>query len=77
MIVLFDQAEGAGVAVQPELELSPVLVTDIERAKAYYVDELGFEEDADLRPGAGVRVVRLRRPGVSGPLLLAARDADR
>ena len=75
MIVLFDHAEGAGLAVQPELELGPVPVTDIDQAKAYYVEQLGFEEHAEVHPGDGVRVVRLKRPGASGSLVLAARAA--
>jgi catechol 2,3-dioxygenase-like lactoylglutathione lyase family enzyme len=74
MIVLFDQIDDAGVAIGAADGLAPVPVTDIDAAKAFYVDELGFEEEADTRPGQGVRLVRLTPPGARASLLLAARD---
>ena len=46
-----------------KLELVPVPVTDVDRAKAFYVDGLGFVEDVDVRPAPGVRVVQLTPPG--------------
>ncbi|MEX5718063.1 VOC family protein [Geodermatophilus maliterrae] len=46
-----------------KLELVPVPVTDVDRAKAFYVDRLGFVEDVDVRPADGVRVVQLTPPG--------------
>jgi catechol 2,3-dioxygenase-like lactoylglutathione lyase family enzyme len=45
------------------LELVPVPVADIERAKAFYRDQLGFHLDVDVSPMAGVRVVQLTPPG--------------
>ena len=45
------------------LELVPVPVTDVDRAKAFYVDRLGFHPDVDVTPGDGVRVVQLTPPG--------------
>lgn len=45
------------------LELVPVPVTDIERAKAFYEDRLGFRVDVDVNPTPGVRVVQLTPPG--------------
>jgi catechol 2,3-dioxygenase-like lactoylglutathione lyase family enzyme len=45
------------------LELIPVPVTDIDRAKAFYADRLGFQVDVDVRPADGVRVVQLTPPG--------------
>lgn len=45
------------------LELVPVPVTDIDRAKAFYVDRLGFHPDVDVTPADGVRVVQLTPPG--------------
>jgi catechol 2,3-dioxygenase-like lactoylglutathione lyase family enzyme len=73
MIVLFDNFDHAGVALGGAGGLAPVPVTDIDRAKAFYVDELGFEDEGELRPGQGVRLVRLTPPGTGGSLLLAAR----
>ena len=49
--------------MQMKLELVPVPVTDVDRAKAFYVGELGFTEDVDVRPADGVRVVQLTPPG--------------
>ena len=45
------------------LELVPVPVTDIDRAKAFYADQLGFSVDVDVSPTEGVRVVQLTPPG--------------
>src|SRR3954452_2469053 len=46
-----------------KLELVPIPVTDVDRAKAYYVDQLGFVEDVDVRPADGVRVIQLTPSG--------------
>jgi predicted enzyme related to lactoylglutathione lyase len=46
-----------------KLELVPVPVADVDRAKAFYVERLGFVEDVDVRPADGVRVVQLTPPG--------------
>jgi catechol 2,3-dioxygenase-like lactoylglutathione lyase family enzyme len=42
-----------------KLELVPIPVADVDRAKAFYVEKLGFAEDVDVRPAEGVRVVQL------------------
>lgn len=46
-----------------KLELVPVPVRDVDRAKAFYVDMLGFTPDVDVRPAEAVRVVQLTPPG--------------
>jgi predicted enzyme related to lactoylglutathione lyase len=46
-----------------KLELVPIPVSDVDRAKAFYTDRLGFVEDVDVRPAEGVRVVQLTPPG--------------
>jgi predicted enzyme related to lactoylglutathione lyase len=46
-----------------KLELVPIPVTDVDRAKAFYVERLGFVADVDVRPAEGVRVVQLTPPG--------------
>jgi len=46
-----------------KLELVPVPVTDVERAKAFYTDQLGFILDVDVEPSEGMRVVQLTPPG--------------
>ena len=54
------------------LELIPVPVSDIELAKTFYVDHVGFNADHDVRPAEGVRVVQLTPPGSSCSVLLGA-----
>ena len=46
-----------------KLELVPIPVTDVDRAKAFYAEQLGFAVDVDVRPAEGVRVVQLTPPG--------------
>ncbi|MGB3829381.1 MAG: VOC family protein [Ornithinimicrobium sp.] len=46
-----------------KLELVPMSVTDVDRAKGFYADVLGFVVDVDVRPADGVRVVQLTPPG--------------
>jgi len=46
-----------------KLELVPIPVTDVDRAKAFYTDQLGFVADVDVTPAPGVRVVQLTPPG--------------
>jgi catechol 2,3-dioxygenase-like lactoylglutathione lyase family enzyme len=46
-----------------KLELVPIPVTDVDRAKAFYTDQLGFVADVDVTPWPGVRVVQLTPPG--------------
>lgn len=48
-----------------KLELVPIPVADVDRAKAFYVDQLGFVADVDVEPSPGVRVVQLTPPGSS------------
>ncbi len=63
-----------------KLEVVVVPVTDIDRAKHFYVGKLGFHLDADTRPTPAMRVVHMTPPGsacsvVIGPALVTA-DAD-
>jgi catechol 2,3-dioxygenase-like lactoylglutathione lyase family enzyme len=51
--------------VDMKLELVPVPVADVERAKSFYADRLGFVLDVDVVVAAGVRVVQLTPPGSS------------
>jgi len=46
--------------MEMKLELVPVPVGNIDRAKAFYVDRLGFAEDVDVRltpPGSACSIV--------------------
>ena len=46
-----------------KLELVPVPVTDVDKAKAFYTEKVGFVVDVDVRPFEGMRVVQLTPPG--------------
>ena len=63
-----------------KLEVVVVPVTDIDRAKSFYVGKLGFHLDADTQPTETMRVVHMTPPGsacsvVIGPAVVSA-DAD-
>jgi catechol 2,3-dioxygenase-like lactoylglutathione lyase family enzyme len=46
-----------------KLELIVVPVTDVDRAKAFYLDKAGFELHVDHSAGEDFRVVQLNPPG--------------
>lgn len=45
------------------LELVIIPVTDVDRAKAFYVDQVGFHADHDQRVDEKLRFVQLTPPG--------------
>jgi catechol 2,3-dioxygenase-like lactoylglutathione lyase family enzyme len=46
-----------------KLELVLIPVTDVDRAKAFYVDQVGFSLDVDHQPNDEFRVVQMTPPG--------------
>ncbi|PYE52693.1 VOC family protein [Deinococcus yavapaiensis] len=54
------------------LELIPIPVTDVDRAKSFYADRVGFHVDHDVQPAPGRRVVQLTPPGSACSILLSA-----
>jgi len=46
-----------------KLELVAVPVTDVDRAKKFYVDQIGFHEDHDHKVTPELRFVQLTPPG--------------
>jgi catechol 2,3-dioxygenase-like lactoylglutathione lyase family enzyme len=46
-----------------KLELIIIPVTDVDRAKAFYMDQAGFRLDVDHRAGEDFRIVQLTPPG--------------
>ena len=46
-----------------KLELMQIPVTDLDRAKAFYVEKVGFDVDVDVRPNDTVRIIQLTPPG--------------
>ena len=57
------------------LEVVVVPVTDVDRAKTFYTEKLGFNADVDTNVGDSFRVVQLTPPGSNcsitiGPLVV-------
>jgi predicted enzyme related to lactoylglutathione lyase len=46
-----------------KLELVPIPVSDVDRAKAFYTEKVGFDEDHDVMATDEMRVVQLTPPG--------------
>ena len=46
-----------------KLELVPVPVSDVDRARDFYVKKVGFNLDHDVQPSDTMRVVQLTPPG--------------
>lgn len=46
-----------------KLEVVPLPVTDVDRAKAFYVEQVGFNCDHDRQHNETLRVVQLTPPG--------------
>ena len=46
-----------------KLELVPLPVSDVDRAKAFYTEKVGFHADHDLKLNENVRFVQLTPPG--------------
>ncbi|HZS79621.1 MAG TPA: VOC family protein [Ktedonobacteraceae bacterium] len=49
--------------MEMKLELVPLPVSDVDRAKTFYVEKVGFHLDHDVQPGNGMRIVQLTPPG--------------
>jgi catechol 2,3-dioxygenase-like lactoylglutathione lyase family enzyme len=45
------------------LELVLIPVSDVDRAKAFYTEKVGFNLDVDTAPAEGLRVVQMTPPG--------------
>lgn len=53
-----------------KLELIPLPVSDVERAKAFYIDQVGFNLDHDHQVHDALRFVQLTPPGSACSLVL-------
>jgi len=60
--------------VEWKLELVPVPVTDVDRAKEFYADRVGFHLDFDHRSG-DMRIVQLTPPGSACSIALGVSGA--
>jgi catechol 2,3-dioxygenase-like lactoylglutathione lyase family enzyme len=46
-----------------KLEVVPMPVADVDAAKAFYTEKVGFNLDHDIEPGPGMRVIQMTPPG--------------
>lgn len=51
--------------MEMKLEVIGIPVADVDVAKAFYVDRVGFALDHDVNPAPGMRVVQMTPPGSS------------
>ena len=58
------------------LELVPLPTADVDRSKAFYVEQVGFTLDHDVEPGNGMRVVQLTPPGSSCSIVVGVGISD-
>ena len=58
--------------MEMKLELVPVPVSDVDRAKAFYVDHVGFHADHDHTLSESLRFVQLTPPGSACSIVIGA-----
>ena len=58
------------------LEVVPLPTTDVDRSRAFYVDQVGFVLDHDVEPGNGMRVVQLTPPGSACSIVIGVGISD-
>ena len=56
--------------MQMKIELVPIPVTDVDRAKAFYTEKIGFHADFDQQVHEGLRFVQLTPPGSACSIVL-------
>jgi predicted enzyme related to lactoylglutathione lyase len=59
-----------------KLELVPLPSKDVDRAKQFYVERVGFGLDHDVEPGNGMRVVQLTPPGSACSIVIGVGMLD-
>jgi catechol 2,3-dioxygenase-like lactoylglutathione lyase family enzyme len=59
-----------------KLELVPVPVSDVDRAKAFYTEKVGFNLDHDVRPSQRMRVVQMTPPGSACSIVIGQGIVD-
>jgi catechol 2,3-dioxygenase-like lactoylglutathione lyase family enzyme len=57
--------------MQMKLELVPIPVADVDRAKSFYAEKLGFKVDHDTRISDTLRVVQLTPTGSACSIVLS------
>jgi predicted enzyme related to lactoylglutathione lyase len=59
-----------------KLELVAVPVSDVDRAKAFYTDQVGFVADMDAQVNEGLRFVQLTPPGSACSIVIGTGITD-
>ncbi|HEY2161461.1 MAG TPA: glyoxalase superfamily protein [Solirubrobacteraceae bacterium] len=59
-----------------KLELVPVPVSDVDRAKTFYTEQVGFNADHDHRLGDSIRFVQLTPPGSACSIVIGEGITD-
>jgi catechol 2,3-dioxygenase-like lactoylglutathione lyase family enzyme len=59
-----------------KLELVPIPVSDVDRAKAFYVDQVGFNADHDAVVNEALRFVQLTPPGSACSIVIGTGITD-
>jgi predicted enzyme related to lactoylglutathione lyase len=59
-----------------KLELVAIPVSDVDRAKAFYTDKVGFHADVDARVSDKIRFVQLTPPGSACSIALGTGIVD-
>jgi catechol 2,3-dioxygenase-like lactoylglutathione lyase family enzyme len=57
------RTKGGGRIVYWKLEVVPIPITDVDRAKRFYAEQVGFVVDLDTWIAEGVRLVQFTPPG--------------
>jgi len=59
-----------------KIELVAIPVTDVDRAKAFYVDQVGFNADHDVQVNDALRFVQLTPPGSACSIVMGTGITD-
>jgi predicted enzyme related to lactoylglutathione lyase len=59
-----------------KIELVAIPVTDVDRAKSFYVDQVGFNADHDHTVHEGLRFVQLTPPGSACSIVMGVGTTD-
>lgn len=61
--VLSPKSQKEDATVDMKLEVVPIPVSDVDAAKAFYTEKVGFNLDHDVQPNEKMRVVQMTPPG--------------
>lgn len=64
------------MSMSMRIELIPLRTSDVDRSKAFYVDQVGFALDHDVEPGNGMRIVQLTPPGSACSVVVGTGISD-